>query len=190
MMRILSLLLMLAWLAPLDADARRRPLDPQNRVHVGVSMVDNTALGVTGGLDTRLTRLLFVDVGGWLITSELPEPTGSPSSDPGAWIHTRHCLFVTPGIRIPHQQGPSWSWDLTARVGAGTLWSVDQSDSDWANKQSSVTVIGGGDFIVRFEQIGLRASGKALWFQPFSQIISEELTIVRPQAALEAVWQW
>jgi len=167
------------------------PLDPQNRAHLGLSMVDFSAMGISGGLDTRMTRLLYVDVGGFFTGSAEPDFSGDPSSDPESWIAIRHCLYVAPGIRIPHRYGPTWTWDLTARGGFGSLWNLDGSQyPDVAQMQSDVALITGAEFLVRWQQYGLRASGKGFFFSPFSRVVLDEIAMVRSQVALEALIQW
>ncbi len=171
-----------------DADARRMPLDPQNRLHLGLNMVEGFNLGVTGGLDTRLTRVIYVDVGGFVSTMPPVEGTLDPINNPEDWINLRHSLYLTPGLRLPHRSSAGFTWDLTARVGAGSVWSTDHSVVETV--QSDVGLISGGDFIIRYEQFGMRMSGKALYFRPFSLVVRDELSLIRPQFALEALYQW
>ena len=48
----------------------------------------------------------------------------------------------------------------------------------------------GVDFLVRKDQIGLRLSAKGFGFQTYAPQARIETNVLRPQYALEAMYQW
>lgn len=188
MIRYFLALFLLLSSAP--AFARRVPLDPQNRAHLGVSLADTTSFGIAGGLDSRLTRLIYVDVAGFVSPFGVPDlsPDSTPRQDPAAWFALRHGLYVTPGIRLPHRSQGKWSWDVVGRVGFGVVWSSDTADEN--NLYTDPALVAGGEFLIRHEQVGLRASARGFFFRPFSRAVAEEISLIRPQMSLEVFYQW
>ena len=103
MQRYLMLLAFLAALLPSgDAEARRMPLETQIRAHGGSRPNASFTPGFTLGLDTRLTRLLYMDVGGF---GSLVDAVGDAESDEAADSALRHAIYVTPGLRVPYRYG-------------------------------------------------------------------------------------
>jgi hypothetical protein len=187
--------LLLALLA-LPAHARRMALEPQNRIHLGLNYAD-TSVGLTGGLDSRLTRLVYVDVGGFLSPLALRDPGLTKDEAPEDFVFVRHAVFVTPGIRVPHRQPDSFTWDVIGRAGFGAVWSTDVVGEyreelfvNDALPQTDPTLLGGLDLVVRFDKVGARATGRALYFKPYSWYAGDDLVIVRPVASVEAFYQW
>lgn len=169
------------------ADAARMALDPQNRLHMGVSMADG--VGFTTGLDSRLTRLIYIDLAGFVSPLNQPVVSVDPDSDdPKSWFNLRHGVMVAPGIRVPHRYGQGWNWDFTGRVGMSVLWVNDASqDYDF---QTQPGLLGGGDLLLRRRAVGLRAGGKAFMFKSWSKEEREELVLWRSLWSVEAVYQW
>ena len=92
MLRSLMVLFAVLWSGV--ASARRVPMDTQIRAHGGLSLTNSSfAPGFTLGLDTRLTRLLYMDVGGFAtLTDETADPEAVEAAD--AFAH-RHSIYVT-----------------------------------------------------------------------------------------------
>ena len=87
------------------AEARRAPMEAQNRVHVGGAWTPGgTNLGM--GFDSRMTQAISIDVGGFLSPGE---PGQVSEEDPYV---LRHGLYVDPGIRIPHRNKGKLFWDI------------------------------------------------------------------------------
>ena len=197
MNRLFPLIFLLAaGLLGVPAHAARLPLDPQNRAHLGLSLVDGTAAyGLSGGLDSRLTRFVYVDVGGFLSPfGELAaQPTGLDTRT-GDWVKMRHALWAAPGMRIPHRYGDGITWDVFVRAGFGVVWSQDLSaDYDWLANPAG---LGGLDLMLRKDQLGLRISGKGFAYRAFPTVAwreswaSDELGVLSTQIAVEGVYQW
>jgi hypothetical protein len=188
-------IVLLAFIA-LPAHARRMALEPQNRVHLGLNYAD-TSFGFTGGLDSRLTRLVYVDVGGFMSPLEFRDPQLTSAEAPEDYVFVRHSVFVTPGIRIPHRQPDAFTWDIIGRAGFGAIWSTDVVGSYreelFINEplaQTDPTLLGGLDLVLRFDAIGVRALGRGYYFKPYSWYAGDDLVLVRPVASLEAFYQW
>ena len=187
---MLSLLLISA-----SADAARMPLEPQNRLHLGVQAIDGTeSLGLTFGMDSRLTRFVSIDLGGFLSANE--SPVLNPGSDATVedWVTMRHGIWFAPGLRVPHRYGDGLVWDVFFRGGFGTVWSEDASDD--YDSLFDVAMIGGADFMIRKDKIGARLSGKGFFYKTYPSIawqkdwVASELFVLTPQISLEAVYQF
>lgn len=187
-------------LTPGVAQAARPLLEPQNRVHAGLSvtggpMFDTPSWGATVGFDSRMTRVVFVDVGGFLSPIPMPEITAT-FDDPADSIYLRHGLYVAPGFRVPHKvKDGGLTWDVLGRAGFAGIW--------WTDVQSTMTLQGdeyladlspaallGADVMLRKGKVGGRVSGKGYGFVPFSQSASEPVRALRPQVSAEFLYQW
>ena len=185
---------------PTVAFAGRVALDPQTRVHGGIDLAGGPsatapALGVAAGFDARMTRLVSVDVGGFV--SPGPEPALDTSlSDPTTSIYLRHGIYIAPGLRIPHKATEKVSWDIVFRGGFGGVWWADvASTEDLSGGDSPLiginpALLAGVDLMLRQDAWGFRLSGKAFGFRPFSEITLNTVTMARPEASAELVYQW
>ena len=163
------------------------PLDPQNRVHTGISLTDyQLAKGVNIGLDSRMTRLVYVDVGGFMSLTPALEVDLDEATD-AELVELRHGLTVAPGVRIPHRYTDGINWDLTIRAGFGAVWAADAS-SDQPTRVDPA-LLSGMDLLIRKNNIGLRTTGRVFGFNPYTKR-SGEVPMVRPQYAVELVYQW
>lgn len=195
--RLLGMLLIA--LLPGLALAARPSLDPQNRVHAGVSvsggaMFDAPSLGAAVGFDSRLSRLLYVDIGGFaspLSLGETPTSFDAASSS----IYLRHGLYVAPGFRVPHRASEGFNWDVLVRLGFAGVWWTDaqarqtlQSDANLVGL--SPAGLGGLDLILRQGSFGGRVGLKGYAFAPFSDTALETVAVVRPQGSVELFYQW
>lgn len=191
--------LLILGLIPGAAQAARPTLEPQNRVHGGLSLTggekfNTPSFGATVGFDSRMTRVVFVDVGGFVSPIPMPEVTGE-FDDPSQSIFLRHGLYVAPGFRVPHKAGDGVTWDVLGRVGFAGVWWTDvqstmtlQSDEYLADLSPAALV--GLDGIVRMGKVGGRLSAKGYGFVPFSQSATESVTTLRPQLTAEVLYQW
>ena len=164
-------------LASPRAEAQRMALDPLNRVHVGTSIAEGPNgldAGLTLGLDSRLTRVIFVDVGGWLTPSrlsgdfDLDENAGSDST-----IFLRHGIYATPGFRLPHRTKGTLRWDLIARGGFAAIWLVDvhpdalvMGDTEYRVSTEPSALVG-LDGQLRKDRVGARFTWRSLWANPY-----------------------
>jgi len=186
MIRMFILTVVLVWSNL--ASAAYMAMDPLTRVHAGLSLANNSSLGVSAGLDSRMTRFVYVDIGTFVSVQPPPEIEVVFGDDPGNWIVMRHAFWAAPGIRIPHSYGPGIRWDIMLRGGFATVWSQDASvDYDY---MMDPAMLGGADFLVVKDAIGFRITGKVFGFKPFSQKALEELSIVQPQITTEVTYQW
>ena len=113
----MSVIASLALLAAGTANASQLALDPQNRVHLGVNYVDGS-VGLTGGFDSRLTRLVAVDIGGFVSPLAVADETVYEDHTPLLdMTFLRHGIYAAPGLRLPHAQPRTWAWELFPRAG-------------------------------------------------------------------------
>jgi len=187
---VISLLLLSA-----SADAARMPLEPQNRLHLGLAAMDGAeSYGLTLGMDSRLTRFVSIDLGGFLSATESPLLTQPEDSTIEDWISMRHGVWFAPGLRVPHRYGEGLTWDVFLRGGFATVWSDDAS-ADY-DTLFDVAMLGGLDVMIRKNKIGLRASGKGFFYKASPYVawqkkwVADELFVFAPQISLEAIYQF
>lgn len=194
MVRVFVALLALLWCLP--AQARRLALEPENRIHLGAALTDSTSLGVFGGLDSRLTRVVYVDVGGFVSPIPLADDIVPATDDGRDYIFLRHGIYVGPGLRLPHRQPASFQWDVTGRLGFAAVWSNDvhPDNSTTPNERFEIeadpALLGGIEGLIRKDSVGLKLSARGYLFRPFSQFEGLDLVLLRPQYIAEFVYQW
>lgn len=188
-------LLLLASLSP-SAHAQQA-MDPQVRLHAGVSWINGPApFGVTGGIDARLTRIVAIDLGGFLSPVEIPESDWVSEPVAGESFHLRHALFFAPGLRLPHAQPRTWAWDVFLRGGPAVAWYADTSqesyslDGDPYAVSPGIAGFAGGELMARFGTFGVRAAGRAWFYEGMHSSSSAPAFKVEPQVALEALVQF
>lgn len=198
-MSLKHLALLIIGVFPASAQAARQVLEPQNRVHGGLSltgssMLDASSFGATLGFDSRMTRMLFVDLGGFVSPAPLSDMAIS-FDDPADSIFLRHGLYVAPGLRVPHRVGEGLIWDVMVRGGFAGVWWTDvtatetlRSDEYLADLSPAALV--GLDALVRKGKVGGRVAAKGYGFLPFSQSASDSVRVIRPQITAEAFYQW
>lgn len=180
------------------AHASQMALDPQNRVHVGFSYIDDGGLpggiGLTAGFDSRLTRIIAIDIGGFVSPLE-SGVTVDPEAPYLEHVLLRHGLNTTLGVRVPHAQPKDWAWEFFLRGGGGVVW-LETLPYEVGSTLSDDTLMfdiagtGGADLLVRFGHFGVRATGRAWVFDVVEPSPMENLLTVRPQGTLEALIQW
>lgn len=172
-------------------------LDPQNRLHLGVNVVNGPSpVGVTGGFDTRLTRLVSVDLGGFVSPVPIATETEVTAVEYPEYMRLRHGVYVAPGLRIPHPQPKSWAYDFVLRAGGGVIWSAnldpELSGIESANFWISPAAAGvaGADALVRVGSFGVRASGKAWMYAAYRVSPEAQYFMLRTQWGLEGLYQF
>lgn len=188
------------FLASAPAAAQTMALDPQNRLHVGLNYVSGpSGLGITAGFDSRLTRIIALDVG--MFASPVPisdeyEWAGAADAGTPEYQQLRHGIYAAPGLRIPHAQPKTWAWDVFARAGGGVIWTADLSPDVQVYNGNAHDInpdpagMVGADALVRFGKVGMRASGKVWMFDVLQTTPTETFFVVRPQWSVEALVQW
>jgi hypothetical protein len=167
----------LVMLAAPRADAQRLALDPLNRVHAGLAMVDGPEgmdIGLTFGMDSRLTRVIFVDVGGWVTPARLSSEFAiDEEAEPTSTLFLRHGIYATPGFRLPHRSKGEIRWDLIARGGFAAIWLTDihpdslvTGDTQYRMSTEPAGVIG-IDAQARKDRVGARFTWRTLWGNPY-----------------------
>jgi hypothetical protein len=191
---LLPLGVLLALSAVFASPAAAQALDPLNRLHLGASMVPGPVpFGLTGGFESRLTRLLFVDAGGFgsfgvLESSLLPEDHSSADA-----LLLRHGILLAPGLRIPHVQPEAFSFDILLRGGMAALWLADL-DRDTSRGLSiyanEVAGLAGLDLCLQRGMAGLRLSWRQLIYAPFLDDVSDAVPTTAPLFSLEGQVQF
>lgn len=189
--------LVLVSLASVGVAQASSVLEPQDRIHVGVSVVDSPApVGIMGGFDSRLTRVVAIDIGGFGTLQRMPLGVASEDADYRTYFELRHGLYIMPGLRIPHPQPKSWAFDLFLRAGGGAVWvaNTDPTHPGFDGANYVVTpgpaAMAGADGIVRFGSFGLRLSGKAVGFSASRDAGDEAWFLVHSQWGAEGFVQW
>jgi hypothetical protein len=170
------------------AEAARPALDPVVRVHGGASYVPGPgAFGMTLGVDSRLTRTIFLDVGGFaspIALDALDSREGKAADN----LQMRHALYTMPGLRIPHPQPSSFRWDVFVRAGFGILATKDRTpgyEEDFL--QVDIAGLAGVDAQIMRGRVGLRGSAKGLISQPWHSASSDDVLYWGTQYSLEAL---
>jgi hypothetical protein len=189
---------LLATFAP--ASAQSMALEPQNRMHVGLNVVDGpSGFGITGGLDSRLTRIIALDIGAFASPAAIPEEytwDGAADASTPDYYRLRHGVYATPGFRIPHAQPKTWAWDFFLRGGGGVVWAanlapdVGGDDGERYAIRADIGGVAGADVLFRFGKFGARIFGKAWMFDVLQTSPAKSFFVVRPQYGVEALVQW
>lgn len=138
-------------------------MEPQNKVHFGASSI-SSSYGFSVGLDSRLTQLIYVDIGGFAslnnIDSFIPL-----EEEPKSYVVPRHALYAMPGWRIPHRYNEEkLNWDVFLRAGFGCMFSKDISN-DVTNTDPAI--LAGLEGILRKDNLGVRLMIKEIYFKPY-----------------------
>ena len=173
------------------AEAVRLALEPQNRIFVGASQTDG-AIGVTTSIESRLTQLIYINMGGFVTT---PKNMGDVESrDPQDWVQLNHGLWAAPGWRMPHRykEGPL-NWDVVARGGFACVFTTDAFRDDLYLIDPAGIL--GGDAYLQYKisenrTVGMRWSHKWFLYQPDLTKTKKGLPVQRLQNNLEFYWQF
>lgn len=183
-------------LASLPAFAGHDSLDPLNRVHLGISFSDENTPGINGGLDSRLTRLVFIDMGAFASPMPFPDDIKAEGDDPATdTVFLRHGIYVAPGVRIPHREKDGLQWDVIGRGGFGGVWSTDinpeSATLDGSYEiEADPALLAGLDLQLRKDHVGLRVAGKEFFYKVFSGPERADVALAKPQFTGEILYQW
>jgi hypothetical protein len=184
-------------LATSMALASSQPLESQNRIHAGLSVVTGPSpLGVTAGFDSRLTRVLALDVAAFLTPVEIAEGLEQEKADKRDYLFLRHGIVLTPGIRIPHVQPKAFAYDVFVRAGGGVVWVANLSpeiqvlDSTPYAVDAHVGGTGGLEGMLRFGQFGVRVGGRAWVYAVAFDEDARQYVKVEGQGLVEALVQF
>jgi len=189
------LMFLVGWLVA-PADAARPSLDPEVKLHGGYSMVKGPrGSGFTLGFDSRMTRSIYVDLGGFFSPAPLTEEYAMAEDlEPISYFRLRHGIYVLPGFRVPHKQPKAFSWDVILRAGPAVAWSADLTPNFTPNHERLLEVdsafVGGADFQVKRESWGVRLSARGLLLAPFYEDNFTEVLFWGTQFGLEALYQF
>lgn len=169
-------------------------LDPMNRLHLGANLVEGPApLGLTIGFDSRLTRLAFVDAGGFGSLGD-PDPAAlDPDTAPEDAMRLRHGIYIAPGVRVPHVQPQAFGFDVLPRAGMAAVWLADlASEGVAARNPYSTEVAGfvGVDLTVQKGAVGMRASYRHLFCAPYIPDTRSNQRVNTPLFTLEGQYQF
>ena len=189
---ILALVSMLVMSSTADAQSN---LNPRVRVHGGAVVSEGpTPVGFTAGIDSRASRFIYLDIGGFMnpfnpITNELDrDALRSPHL-------VQHGIYALPGIRIPHRQPKAFSWDITFRTGFGLLWTTfagTKTNPNYGTQplDADVMTAAGVDLGIRRGALGLRAAGRVLVSWPHDYASQRDPLFWAPQLAVEGLYQF
>ena len=194
----LMLGLVVAALASTPAHAVRPSLDPEVRIHAGASIVQGPGpVGMMVGLDSRLTRFVYVDIAGFVSPFGLERLDLGDDADVQDYMRLRHSVHMLPGFRIPHRQPQKFSWDVILRGGTGVAWSanlapinVQTAPNHEPAVQMDVAAIGGLDALIRLEHVGLRGTARFLGMAPFYETDGTDRFFWATQYGIEALYQF
>lgn len=189
------------------AEAVRPPLEPQIKVHAGASVLEGpNGVGLGVGADSRLTRLVFIDIGGVISPIALPELYALEEDlDPQDYFRLRHAMYVTPGLRIPHHQPAKFHWEIVGRLGPAMIWSADlspASDHNSSGYSDRLEFDAGGvtgvDMMLlqaanknpSIGRFGVRASGRLFFFNPFYEDQFNDIIMLSPQFGVDVVYEF
>jgi hypothetical protein len=192
--RALALSALLVGALVQSAPAAAQALDPLNRLHVGASLVEGPSpLGITGGFDSRLTRMAFVDAGGvgsfgYPDASLLDEDTAPEDA-----LRLRHAIYIALGLRVPHAQPEAFSFDIFPRAGMAAVWLSDLASEPIEGQspyQNEVAGILGLDLTLQRDAVGLRLGYRHYLCTPFVPDRKEDVFMATPMFTLEGQYQF
>lgn len=184
--------LALSALLPGTAHAVRPAMDPQVRMHAGLSVVESPApLGAEVGFDSRLGRNLALDAGVFF----------SPETDLGTTpdravardhLSMRHGLYAMPGLRLPHSQPRSFRWDLYGRAGGGVIWVEDRYERNSGSVTGQMDVAGyvGADAVIMKDAWGVRAHARMALTGVYDNQLQNDVFYWGSQYGVELVYQF
>jgi hypothetical protein len=169
-------------------------LEPMNRLHLGASMVEGPSpFGLTIGFDSRLTRLAFVDAGGFGTFGNPGSEALEPDTDAGDAMRLRHAIYIAPGIRVPHVQPANWGFDLLPRGGMAAVWLDDLASEAPPDRETYSTEVAGFvglDLTVQKGAMGLRASYRHFFCAPYIPELKTDALMNTPMFSLEGQYQF
>jgi hypothetical protein len=172
------------------ASAVRLAMEPQNRVIAGPALIDGHS-GVTASVESRLTQLVYINMGGSI---SIPKHFGNvDSSSEQDWVQMNHLIWAAPGWRLPHRYRGDVNWDLITRAGFACVFTTDAFREDLFLIDPAGLV--GLDAYLHYvpvgkQAMGVRVSNRLLAYQPDLTRTRVGLPVQRRQHALEVFLQW
>ena len=161
-------------------------LEPQIRTGMGAAWIDG-AWGPSVSMDTRMSHLLYVSLGGFRSLT-MPE-IETTEDDIQTWSALRHGIWAAPGLRFPHRYNDSAiNWDILVRGGFGATFSALAEEEDWFLMEPAGLY--GGDLILFMDQISLKASGKMFVYSSYIPEFRVKALMMRPQVSVEISYEW
>lgn len=181
---------------PGGVQAQTVAMDPLNRVHLGASLVQGpVAPGLSVGMDSRMTRLVFVDAGGFSSPVPLEAEDELEGTDAEA-LRLRHGLYLGPGLRIPHAQPAAFRFDLVLRGGMSVVWLADLTEGATDRHGPpfrhvpEVAGFGGVDLTLLRGPVGLRGGYRHYFMAPYLEDEGTDVLVNRGQVTVEATVQF
>lgn len=177
-----------------NAEAASAAIDPQVQLHLGASFTDGLpGLGVTGGMDARLTRFVFVDIGGVVGPIQPTAREHGEDAVGGDYFLMRHAVYFAPGLRLPHKSAESFQWDVIGRVGPAVVWNFYDGPSVNQLEVTEVDAAGfvGVDVNLRSRAgVGGRLAAKAFGAFPHSLATNAAVFAWAPHVSAELLYQF
>lgn len=173
-----------------QAEAVRLALEPQNRIIAGAAFIDGHS-GVTASVESRLTQLVYINMGGTIST---PKVFGDPTStDEQDWVSMNHLIWAAPGWRIPHRYSGAINWDIITRAGFACVFTTDSFREDLFLIDPAALV--GIDAYIHYvetdkQALGVRVTNRMLAYQPDLTRTRRGLPVQRMQHGVEVFLQW
>ena len=181
------------WVMP--AQAAGNAMNPRVRAHVGAVITEGpNPVGITGGMESRMSRLLYVDLGAMFNPAQV-QLDEAETMELSQTFLVRDYIYILPGLRIPHKQPVNFQWDFNLRAGPAVLWSAYVGDvlnpeTLYDELEMDVSMLTGADLGLMFGSMGLRFSGRVVLAMPFDQAQGKGRFIWVPQGGLEAFYQF
>ena len=181
------------WVMP--AQAAGNSMNPRIRAHVGAVITEGpNPIGITGGMESRMSRLLYVDLGAMVNPASIRlEELGDQEFSQDFLV--RDYIYIMPGLRIPHKQPVNFQWDINLRAGPAVLWTAYVGDvlnpeTLYDELEMDVSMLTGADLGLMFGSMGVRFSGRVVLAMPFDQARGTGQFIWVPQGGIEAFYQF
>jgi hypothetical protein len=179
---------------PTQAEASPSTVNPRVRVHAGAVVSEGpNPTGFTVGIDSRASRFIYLDIGGFLNPFSSFEDLDLDSLR--APHLARHGMYILPGLRIPHRQPKAFSWDVTFRGGFGILWTSyvgTKINPSYGSRplDADIMTAAGLDFGIRRGALGLRFAGRVLVATPHDYGEKKDPLFYAPQLSVEGLYQF
>ena len=171
-----------------NAFSQSMALEPQNRTLVGYTY-NNGNMGIGLGFDSRLTQIIFINIGTFISFSEREYQVDD--EDPSTWISLYNGIYAAPGFRIPHrykQDLNAINWDVIVRTGFACVSSKNAFAKDWFLVEPAA--FAGFDILLKKYNYGVSLSGKTFHYRVDISSIQDSLYVTRPQFSASFFYQW
>ena len=179
---------------PTQAEASPSTVNPRVRLHAGAVVSEGpNPTGFTVGVDSRASRFIYLDIGGFVNPFSSFEDLDLDNLR--APHLARHGMYILPGLRIPHRQPKAFSWDVTFRGGFGILWTSyvgTKINPSYGSRplDADIMTAAGLDFGIRRGALGLRFAGRVLVATPHDYGEKTDPLFYAPQLSVEGLYQF